>query len=148
MSGAQVVPLALEDAVRFELTRAEPHPIGALGDRQVTEKVAATHLGGLAPVGEPLLAILAQRLQQPVANTSGLPFGHDHRLVDQAIQEVDDLEFVNRATSRHGLGGIGVEGSGEHRQSVEQRPLGLVQQLVAPRHRGAQGLVTFEATAA
>ena len=109
----------------------------------------AHHLGCSRVGDERLLAVLAQRLQQPVARRpvrAGL--GEHHRAVDQRGQQVEHVWRVERFEAAHRFGVDEREVAGEHREPLEQQALVIRQQVDAPRHRRQQCLVALVPTAA
>ena len=86
-------------------------------------EVPVPQRGQLAVLGQAFLAVLAERLQQPVAGAGTVTVGDDHRLVDQGGQQIADVERVDRVVGADRLGAVEVEPAGEDRQAVEQGPL-------------------------
>jgi hypothetical protein len=79
------------------------------------------------PGHEPCLGTLTDRLEQPVAHLRGGRFGQHQRAVDQGREAVQHI-----LTGPKDLGRVEVESASEHRQLLEQQPLGGLEQLVAP----------------
>ena len=84
------------------------------------------------------------RLQQPPP--AGRPQVHDQALVDEPAQHVGHR--ATAAVRGHRDGGVQVEATDERGQPAEQRPLLLVQQVVAPADHRAQRAVALVRPAA
>ena len=72
------------------------------------------------------------------------PVGDQQRLAHQRIQQIQDSEVVEVIESCHGAGALEVESAREHRTAIQQRLLRIIEQVVGPRHRVAQGVVAFQ----
>ena len=106
-------------AKRLPLTR---------GDQLSEElRVSPAQIRHFVRGGEPVVPVLAQRLQQAIARFAPHRLHHDERLVHEGRQDVEDAVV---GTDR--LDGIEREGPGEHGQPPKQRGLGRVEQRVAP----------------
>ena len=86
---------------------------------------------------------LAQRLELREAGGGTAAIHHDHRLVDQAAEHIDNVMRLQRLMTAHGASRGGIERAWEDRQAVEQAPLAVVEQLIRPVHCGVQRLVSF-----
>ena len=72
---------------------------------------------------EALLAVLADRLEQPVAGVLPVVVGHDQRSRHEPGQEVEHVVHVDDASRAHDLGGFEGEAAGEDRQACQQHLL-------------------------
>ena len=102
---------------------------------------------GVAGLGEAFLAVLADRLQQPVAGVGPGVVGNDQRPGDQVREQLEDVVALDRITRAHRLDRVERAATGEHRQAVQEPLLGFAQQVVGPVDRGPQRLVTFDRVA-
>ncbi len=117
--------------------------------------MARAKLGLLPGCREPLPAVFADRLQEPVAphSPSGLP---DHqRLIDQPRQQIEhfrildfgfwllDWVLVRRQTKIRTdlLGGLQIPAAGKHGQARQEGLLRRREQLVAPIDSVPDGLL-------
>ena len=73
---------------------------------------------------------------------------HDHRLVDQRADEIDDVDVVDRVEPADLLCSTQVEPAGEHGRPIEEEAFVFGEELVRPRNRGSQCLVPIESAAA
>jgi hypothetical protein len=150
--GAQVVMLALQAYQPLALPRTTELGLGGLREPEIVLRVSPARGLGLATFFESLSAILPQRLQDLVTERPlGRRLGQHEGLADQAGQEIQGGELA--------IGGgrwaavVGERGPGrrhdrldrfqrapprEDGQAVEQRALGLAQQVVAPLDRLAE----------
>ena len=87
---------------------------------EVVEVSVADQLG-LAALGEPLGAVLADGLEHPVAHPAADLVGHEHGLVDQAGHRVED---VDARLAAHGLDRVEVGAALEDRHPGPQGLLG------------------------
>lgn len=74
-----------------------------------------------ATLVEPILAVLAQRLEQPMARAGPGALGGQHRLVDQPCQQIDDIEGLDALARADVFGRGQVEVAGKHRRAVEHQ---------------------------
>ena len=100
----------------------------------------------LAPGREHLGGVLADRLEHREARLDvgrGLVLEPDQALVLELADPVDDVatDLVGGAADR--LGHRQVEPATEHGQPIEQPPRAVVEQVVAPGDRPAQGLLSL-----
>ena len=91
---------------------------------------------GLTGFGQALGGVLADGLQQVVAGAGAVD--HDQRPVDQPAEQVHDGRRVQRLAAGDGLDGVERPAAAEHRQPLQQHPLGVGEQLVAPVDGGSQ----------
>ncbi len=85
--------------------------------------------------------VLPDRVEQPVPGVAGrLAVQHDQRLVDERDEQVEHRVGRDGLIGADLLGHVQVP-AGEHGQPAQQHLLGLIQQLVAPVHRGPQRLL-------
>ena len=113
--------------------------------------MAVAHRAGLAGLQQPLLGVLAQRLQQAVALLGPARLGQHQRLVHQPREQVQHLPRRHRvarvagAARPHGLGRLQGEAArrapGEDGQAPEQGPLRLGEEVVAPVDGRLEGLL-------
>ena len=90
------------------------------------------------------LGELADRLQHRKPGPPRRPVGDEQRLAHQRIQQIQNGVVVGAIESGDRAGTLEVESTGEHRTPLQQRLLGVVEQVVGPRHRVAQRLVAFQ----
>ena len=109
---------------------------------------ASRSAGQLTGVPGPVEAVLADRLQQPVLGL-GVAVAIDvvvdlhEALVDEPAEQVEHrprVEIAGRRAER--LGQAEPERTRAHRQPTQQTALVVVEQVVAPRHRRQQGLLS------
>ena len=93
----------------------------------------------LARFIEPVLGILADRLERPVA--AGLGLQADERFLDQRGQEFQHVCDVEPRSGADSFGPLQRPAAGKHGESPEQRALYQVQQIVAPVDQRAQRLL-------
>ena len=98
----------------------------------------------LAGLGQLLLGVLADRLEQAVARLAAGAVGDDERLLDQRRDEIEDRLGLERVGGGYGLGGIEREAAREDGQPAQQRPLGLGEEVVAPVDQRAQRLLAAQ----
>src|SRR5689334_1779712 len=98
---------------------------------------------GLAGLVEAFLAVLADRLQQPVSALWAGLLGHHQRTCHQARQQLEYRAGIDILTTAYRLSGLQGAAAREHSQSAQQPLLGLGEQLKGPVDRGPQRLVTF-----
>jgi hypothetical protein len=129
--------LSLEPVEPLGRVRARVR-LGLLRQLEEVLGVAAAQLSGLARCVEPLVRILADRLQHPetlaVADA-------DEALVDERLQHV-------QVGVAHGLGGLERTASGEDREPGEQPLLVFPEELVAPLNCRAERLLARIGSAA
>src|SRR6185437_4045153 len=113
------------------------------GEAGVVAGVAGPPPLGLAGLVEAFLAVLADRLQQPVAALWAGLLGHYQRTRHQARQQLEYRAGIDTLTSAHRLDGLQGAAAREHSQSAQQSLLRLGEQLEGPVDRGPQRLVTF-----
>lgn len=103
---------------------------------------------GFPDSSQPLVRILAQRLQQAIAlgTTPGL-FGDHHRLSHQPLEQVERVWLRDAPASTHLLGGFEGPAASKHRQVVEQALFRLRQQVIAPVQRGLERLLAGQSDA-
>ena len=101
-----------------------------------------------AGLGEPLGGKLPDGLEQPVAEGFPHSFGRDEALIHQRAEKIGDVEHLDAACAAHSFDGGEVEALGEHRQQLQQRLLGAVEQRVRPVDGGPQCLLPRQGGAA
>ena len=94
-----------------------------------------------------ILAVLADRLQQPVASVGAAVIDDDQRPGHQVREQLVHVVHVDRITRADGLDRLEGATPSEHRQAVQQPLLRLGQQVVRPVDGGLQRLVTFDRVA-
>ena len=100
----------------------------------------------LAARDELLLGELADRLQHREPGSSRGPVGDEQRLAHQGVEQIEDGVVIDIIGSRYRASTLEIESTGEHRTPIQQRLLRIVEQVVGPRHRVAQRLVTFQSS--
>jgi hypothetical protein len=110
------------------------HPLDLLSPAQVrlglthqVGEVAGVHVPDgpqLTPLGQPLLAVFADRLEHAVSVIGGL----EQRLVDQGGQQVQDV-----GVGAHRLGAVRCGARREDREPLDEGALGVAEQIPAPR---------------
>ena len=65
----------------------------------------------------------------------------EQRLAHQGIEQIENGIVVGVAKSCYRAGALQVKSPGEHRIPLQQRPFRIVEVVVGPCHRVAQGLV-------
>ena len=94
-------------------------------------------LGGL----QSLPRVVADRLEQAIASDIRRAARHEERLVDQAEEQVQDLETAQAIVWNHRFGRLAVEIPCKDCQPPKNQPLVLLQQVIGPIDGIAQGLV-------
>jgi hypothetical protein len=88
-------------------------------------------------------AVLADRLEQPVAHRAAGVLGDDQALVDQRSHQVENVQRVSALAGAHGLRGRQVEPAREHRQPQQRLALRRIQQAERPVHGRLQRLLAW-----
>src|SRR5690348_8649240 len=89
---------------------------------------------------EPVPPVLANRLEEAVANIGIGELGLDEALVHQRCDQTVDLELIQAPRSKaHGLSRFEVEASGEHRQPAQYGSLLVVEELEGPVDGAVEG---------
>ena len=73
----------------------------------------------------------------------GLASEREETLVDEAREQIEDVEPIDRFALTHRLGGLDRERGREDRESPEQSPFPVLQQLVAPLDGSQQGALAL-----
>src|SRR5438132_383488 len=98
----------------------------------------------VASLAEPLLAVLAKRLEQLVARILiAAVLDTHHGAVHQAAHAAEHVHGHRRPTA-DGFGRLQAEAPREDREAAEQRPLDGFEVLVAPVDGRPQGLVASD----
>jgi hypothetical protein len=93
---------------------------------------------------QPLHSELPNRFEQVIAGGRALFFFHyNERLVDQSLEKVQDTFRLNSIARADRLRRIQCEATRENRKAVEDDPLWLGEQLVAPIYRRLQRLLAW-----
>ncbi len=95
---------------------------------------------------ELFLGELADRSQHRKPGPSGRSVGDEHRLVHKRVEYVEDGVLVEIIRSGNGAGALKVKSACEHRTAFQHCLFGVVEKVVGPRHRMAQGVVAFQTT--
>src|SRR4051794_29969376 len=113
--------------------------------RQGQEEVTVTgaHRVLLTRRGQSLEPVLAQRLEQPVADGALTVLDADQRLVDQRAELIEHPLGLHTVARAYVLCRLEREAAREHAQAAQQQPLAGGEQVVAPVQRRAQGLLTL-----
>ena len=142
--GLEVVVLRLEAIEPGDLLGTAAPALRLLGQGQEPGLVPAAQPHDLAGRARPLVAVLPDRLQQPIPGDRSPGVGgldEDHGLVHELRQEVERLSGVELGSGADALDRLEREPACEHRQAAEQRLLRLREQVVAPVERRAQRLL-------
>src|SRR5437867_3321804 len=84
---------------------------------------------------------LTERLQQPVAGGAFLTFGLRERLIDKTSKMIQDVLARYPGVGTDRLGGLERPAASKHCQAAEDHLVDGREQVVAPRHGGAEGAV-------
>ena len=134
----EVVELGGDRSGPQELVRSS-EPRRCLFDEVGVEGSVSVPQSVVAPcVDEMLAAVLAHRLEQSVAGLAGRSGHVHHGLVDEAAEELQDIQLVGAGAGGDVRRGGEVEAPGEHRQGVEQALLVGGEELVRPVDRRPQ----------
>ncbi len=135
--GQQVVPLGGQPGDPPHLLGPAQVRLRLFGESQEARRVRPPDVLGGAVLGEPLLAVLPERLQHSIA---GLGAGNrlQQRLVGQGREQVGHLLRRHVRAGADPLGRVRADAAGEDRQPVGQPALGRLQQVPAPRDDGPQ----------
>jgi hypothetical protein len=143
--GAEVGELGVRPVERAALVGTVPDvPL----QQDLLGEVAAVpipHVGEGAGAGELVLGELPDRLQDPVPRGAAHLLGRHEGLPHQAVQQVERRVLVVAPVD--GSDGRQVAAVGEHGAAPQDAPLVIVEQVVGPLHRLAQGLVSRQAAA-
>src|SRR6185312_13986607 len=124
----------LLDPCRREIL--DPTGLAALHERQTPLTVPIADRVRFPRLDQPLPAVLAQRLQQPVAGAAAGAIDLDERLLDERAEQVQGRNLVDPPAADL-LGGGERETTREHGKSSKEQALRFGQQVVAPVDRGA-----------
>ena len=113
-------------------------PVGFLNEGKVVTSVPFPQPGQFwvrqVPSSE-----LPGRLQQTVSRArAGAIFERNRAADNQTRQQAQNIMTGHFGATRDRCRGVQIERGRENADPHEQRPLGLSQQVVAPRHRGRQ----------
>ena len=111
---------------------SEPARRGARSSSARWPRPSSISVGELADGVEHLEPRLGRVLDRP-----------DQALVREREQAVDDVLAELRRRAADGLGGLELDVAGEDRQPVQQQPARLVEDVVAPGDRAAEGLLAL-----
>ena len=141
---SEVVVLGLDPVEAGVLAGAFQLGLGRFAEREEIVEVA---LKGRVPFPggvQPADRVLPDRLEQPVPGFALVLVDDDQGLVDQTAQGGQHLglrDWSLRAVGAQGSGGVEGEPAGERAETTEHHSVGLVEQVVAPVHRGGEGLL-------
>jgi hypothetical protein len=131
VSGAEVVEVAVDRGRPSPLVGAVQPDGSALGHIEEPAPVALLDRRQRAGILQPLVAELAQGLQQAVPRL--LWVDHvDHRLVDQVDDDTSGPLASAERRPAHDFGGVKVEAAGERRKLGERVLIDCIEQLVGP----------------
>src|SRR3984957_12398187 len=99
-------------------------------------------------VGQPFGGVLANCLQQSVADHQSRRVRYHQGLVDESSEESDHIEFFNIAEAADLFSCVELESAGEHRQAPEQDLFGFGEQVIGPVDDSTQGLMTRKSRSA
>ena len=139
--GLQVVALGVEARRPGRVVSSDQLGRRRLREVPVVVSVRRSHPVHLRGVDEPIGAVLAQRLEEPVARRRPRVVREDHGAGNEPVDDVEDLEFVDAVAARHRLGRVKPEPAGEHGEPSEDPLIGRVEQIVGPVDRRPEGLV-------
>ncbi len=114
---------------------------------EVVARVTGAGGGDRAVVLESLLGVLADRLEEPERHGLAGLGGDDQGLADELAEDVEHAERIDIAVGGDRLGRGEVEAAREHRETGEHGSFVVVELVVGPVDRGAQGLVAARAPA-
>ncbi len=140
--GPEVVVLRLQYVQRRALRRAlEKERFHPLGQRYRPNQVGIASRNGVGRLLQPLSAVVAHGLRQPVPVDPVSLLDDDDRLLDQPADDVRHLRLPRFGRGTHLLGRLQGEPTGEDRQPVEGGPLLRRQGVVGPVDRRPKRLV-------
>ena len=118
-------------------------PVAHLGEEiRVVTSVACPPPLGLADLIEAFLAVLADRLQQPVAGLRPVFLGHHQRPCHQGRQQLEYRAGIDPVRTADRLDRRQAGTAREHRQPGQQLLFGFGEQLKGPVDSGPQRLLT------
>jgi hypothetical protein len=133
-------PLGLQERAPRVLVVVE-QGLRGLGDGQVVVEMPVAGRRGLGRVPEPDRRVRPDGLQQPVPGLRAPRLGHDERLVHQPGQRAEHGAGVDVAARPDVAGRREAEAPDKDREPAEHRAVGVVEHVVAPRHRRGERLV-------
>jgi hypothetical protein len=104
-----------------------------------------TRIAGIAAGDELLVGELADRLQHRKPGPPRRPIGDQERLAHQGVQQIEHGQVVEAFESGHRASALEIEPTGEHRAPFQQSLLRVIEVVVGPGHRVAQGVVACQA---
>ena len=140
---AEVGPELAEAGDSFDLGRADEQVVDVSDLLEAPLRVPLGNQVGGAGFRELLGSELAHGFQQPEEPAERTGHDGEHRLLDQVLQQVVDVDAVEVFAGGHAASALEVERAGEHRQPLEQRLLGGREQVVGPLDGRPKGPVTF-----
>jgi len=111
------------------------------GQARIPVPVPETELPLVAPPAQLGPAELGDGVQQPVPGRARAGAAGQDRLGNQSVDQIGDLFGGDLLARADRLGGVQVEGPGEHRHPPPHGLFGAGQQLITPLQRGLQGPV-------
>ena len=100
------------------------------------------HHADLVDFGETDTSELADGLEQSITRMQTGVVELDQRTVHETRRQTEHVVTIEAAERGDGLGGVESEPTAEHCETVQQDALVRLEQVVAPLHRGQQGLLT------
>jgi nitroreductase len=114
------------------------------GQGEVIRGVAMGRVVDRSSRDEALARVLAERFQQPVADpTLSRRVRHDQRFVHQLPQNLQELARLQAVVTAHRLGRVQRPAPDEHREPIEQPPLSIREEVVAPLYGRLQRLLAW-----
>jgi hypothetical protein len=138
----QVADLALQTIEPAHLIGTQEIGAGLHGAVHVMHRVSAADQLQLAARLELLQPVLTDRLEHPKARlAAGVRAASDKTLGNERLQASQDVN-VRLVQAAHRLSGLQRPPAQENGEATKQPALGIVQEILAPGDRVAQGLLT------
>ena len=90
---------------------------------------------------QPIAAVLADRLEQPVVRLRGRVVEGDQGLIDELAEQAEDVPRPTPGAGAYDLSGLERRATDEDRQRPEHAALRVREQVVAPVQRGLERLL-------
>ena len=139
--GAEVVALAGDLGQPGDLVLATERRRAALGEREVVRGMTVSGVVRRLGRGQALPPEQRERLEEVEPGLAVDLVGDHQGLVDEVGQQVGDVLGLDLVAGAHGLGRLQRATAGEDGEQLEHPPLVVEQQVVAPLHHGAEGLL-------